>query len=77
MSGGVAPMRADRIPRARLAVGCRDGLVTLTAAGRKTLKGRDDACVAALGRALDGLTQPERDVLAAAVPLLERLAGTL
>lgn len=52
-------------------------VVTLTGAGRKTLKGRDDACVAALGRALDGLTQRQRDVLLAAVPLLETLASTL
>jgi hypothetical protein len=51
--------------------------VTLTAAGRKTLKHRDDACIAAMAAALKALSPPERDVLAASVPLLERLSSTL
>jgi DNA-binding MarR family transcriptional regulator len=65
------------VVRDRDATDGRRIVVTLTGAGRKTLKGRDDACVAALGRALDGLTQREREVLGAAVPLIERLATTL
>ena len=55
----------------------RRTVVTLTAAGKKTLAGRDDACIAALARALDALTPAEREVLAAAVPLIERLASEL
>jgi DNA-binding MarR family transcriptional regulator len=55
----------------------RRTIVTLTAAGRKTLKGRDDACIVTIARVLDTFTAAERETLAAAVPLLERLAAGL
>jgi DNA-binding MarR family transcriptional regulator len=51
--------------------------VTLTAAGKHTLRRRDDASVARLAEVLAHLTVAERQHLAAAVPLLERIASEM
>ena len=58
----------------------RDGrrvVVTVTPAGREALAVRDTAMLGKLHEVLDGFTPEERARLAAAIPLLERVAGEL
>ena len=53
-------------------------VLSLTDAGRQTLRDKRSARTEQLARALpDSFTQPELDVLAAAAPLLERLAQSI
>lgn len=49
-------------------------VVALTAAGQQTLRRRDDASVERIARVLEALSAKERKALAAAVPVLERMA---
>jgi DNA-binding MarR family transcriptional regulator len=56
----------------------RRAVISVTDAGKQVLRDRRNAHAELLARALaDGFTQPEIDVLAAAAPLLERLAERL
>jgi DNA-binding MarR family transcriptional regulator len=56
----------------------RRAVISVTAAGRQVLRDRRNGHAEFLARALaDGFTQTELDVLAAAAPLLERLAERL
>jgi DNA-binding MarR family transcriptional regulator len=53
-------------------------VLSLTGAGRQTLRDKRSARTAQLAQALQAsFTQPELDVLAAAAPLLERLAQSI
>ncbi len=53
-------------------------VLSLTDAGRQTLRDKRSARTEQLARALsDSFTQPELDVLTAAAPLLERLAQSI
>ena len=53
-------------------------VLSLTGAGRQTLRDKRSARAAQLARALQAsFTQPELEVLAAAAPLLERLAQSI
>jgi DNA-binding MarR family transcriptional regulator len=52
-------------------------LVSLTPAGKQTLRRRDEASVARLETVLRSFSASERRALAAAVPLLEKLASAL
>jgi DNA-binding MarR family transcriptional regulator len=56
----------------------RRAVISVTEAGRQVLQDRRNAHTELLARALtDGFTRPELDLLAAAAPLLERLAERL
>jgi DNA-binding MarR family transcriptional regulator len=56
----------------------RRAVISVTEAGRRVLRDRRNAHTGLLARALaDGFTRAELDVLAAAAPLLERLAERL
>jgi len=56
----------------------RRAVISVTDVGRQVLRDRRNAHAELLARALaDGFTQPELGVLAAAAPLLERLAERL
>jgi DNA-binding MarR family transcriptional regulator len=52
-------------------------IVTITPAGRQTLETRESASIDRIEAVLSGLTIGERERLAAAVPLLERIATEL
>jgi DNA-binding MarR family transcriptional regulator len=52
-------------------------VVSLTAAGKRALQRRDEASVARLESVLRTFSSRERQALAAALPLLERLATSL
>jgi DNA-binding MarR family transcriptional regulator len=52
-------------------------IVTITPAGRETLQARESASIDRIEAVLAGLTAAQRERLAAAVPLLERIATEL
>jgi DNA-binding MarR family transcriptional regulator len=52
-------------------------VVSLTQAGKQTLRRRDEASVARLSTVLRTFSAHERQAMAAAVPLLEKLAASL
>jgi DNA-binding MarR family transcriptional regulator len=69
---GAGLVRRDRDPQDRRRV-----IVTITPAGRATLQARESASIDRIEAVLGGLTAGEREQLAAAVPLLERIATEL
>jgi hypothetical protein len=52
-------------------------IVTITPSGQQTLEARESASIGRIEAALSRLTRGERERLAAAVPLLERIATEL
>ena len=65
------------VSRSRAPEDGRRIVVIITDQGRKTLRQRDDASVKHISRAVAAMSPAERAQLAAAVPLLERLATEL
>ena len=75
-----APHRGERglVQRAADPQDGRRIVLSLTETGRQTLRDKRSARTAQLAQALSAsFTQPELDVLAAAAPLLERLAQSI
>jgi DNA-binding MarR family transcriptional regulator len=68
---------AGLVHRTRAPDDRRRVIVTITSAGRQTLETRESASIDRIETVLAGLTKGEREQLAAAVPLLERIASEL
>ncbi len=69
--------RAGLVHRARDPGDRRRVIVTITPSGQQTLEARESASIGRIEAALSRLTRGERERLAAAVPLLERIATEL
>lgn len=67
---GLVVRERDDVDRRRVSV-------ALTAAGKRTLRRREDASIVRLGEVLATFTDAERARLAAAIPLLERIASSM
>jgi DNA-binding MarR family transcriptional regulator len=65
------------VARERDAADARRVVVTISAAGRRTLHERESASVSRVAAVLDDLTAAERERLAAVVPILEKVANNL
>jgi DNA-binding MarR family transcriptional regulator len=65
------------VSRSRAPEDGRRVVVVITSQGRKTLRKRDDASIDRISRVVAAMSPAERAQLAAAVPLLERLATEL
>jgi len=69
--------RRGLVARAHDPADRRRVLLTLTAAGRRTLQRRNDACVERIREVLSSFSPAERAAMGRVVPLLERLAKEL
>ena len=65
------------VARERDAADARRVVVTISAAGRRTLHDRESASVSRIAAVLDDLSAAERERLAAVVPILEKVANNL